>query len=454
MLSKSNVQITEGAIIPNIIRFVLPVIISNILQISFNAADIAIVGQFCGGDAVAAIGTTTSFVHLLLNVFIGLATGTTIAVSQSLGRGDHPAAKNFSHTAIAIAVCSGAVAAALGVLSARPVLTAMSTPKGAVLDGAVTYLRIYFTGAPVLLLYNFGSAILKANGDTKRPFLYLSLGGIVNILLNIFFVTVLGMSVDGVAIATVVSNIIAATLVFCRLTKIDGPCRVIIKEIKIHKKSLLILLKYGVPIGIQSSMFSLPNLIIQSSVNTFGKAAVAGRSAAQTVYNYLDTTIASFNETTLTFVAGNFGAGLYKRMKKIFWGLLFATTSISFALGVSIYTFSRPILSIFVPENEEAIKYGTIVLRYMALPIFTVAIMFLLSAFLRGIGKPFYPMAVTVLGVCIIRIVWMLFIYPKHPTFECIFFAYPLTWVITSLLLFVYFCICRRRFSADRRADL
>ena len=454
MLSKSNVQITEGAIVPNIIRFVVPVIISNILQISFNAADIAIVGQFCGGDSVAAIGTTTSFVHLMLNVFIGLATGTTIAVSQSLGRGDGPAARSFSHTAVAIALCSGVFVALAGVLSARPVLTMMSTPKGAVLEGAVTYLRIYFIGAPVLLLYNFGAAILKANGDTKRPFLYLSLGGIVNILLNIFFVTVFDMSVDGVAIATVASNIIASVLVFRRLTRIDGSCRIIIKEIKIHKKSLLTLLRYGVPIGIQSSMFSIPNLIIQSSVNTFGEAAVAGRSAAQTVYNYLDTTVASFNETTLTFVAGNFGAGLYKRMKKIFGGLLLATTSISFVIGVSIYVFSRPILSIFVPGDDEAIKYGTIVLRYMALPIFMVAVMFLFSAFLRGIGKPFYPMAVTVMGVCVIRIIWMLFVYPSYPTFECIFFAYPLTWVITSLLLFVYFCICRRRFSVDRGACL
>lgn len=433
-----EIDMTKGAMFPNIVRFAIPIILSNILQITFNATDVAVIGWFRGSNAVASIGATTSFIHLLLNLFIGLATGTTIAVSYALGTESRKDASEHSNNAIALSLISGIFISIVGIIAAKPVLTFLGTPEGEILDGAIKYFRIYFAGAPVLLLYNFGAAILRANGDSKRPFIFLTTGGVINILLNLFFVLVFKMSVDGVAVATVISNAIAAFLVLRTLIKTDGPCKVTLNKIKIYKDKLLIVFKFGLPAGIQSCMFSIPNIIIQSSINTFGAAAIAGNTAASNIGGYYDITTAAFAETTLTFVARNFGAGLHKRVAKACKICILSAFWVSLLLGVASYIIREPLLSIFVPNNAEAIRYGNIRLFFLALPNFIGAIMSVLTAALRGIGKPFFPMVTTIFGVCVVRVIWLMTVFRIYPTIECVYFTYPFTWTITGLILGVY----------------
>lgn len=449
-MQMQGVRITQGRILPNIIRFAIPIVFSNILQITFNAVDVAVVGWFCGSNAVASVGATTSLIHLLLNLFIGLATGTNIAVSFSLGMENREEAGKHAHNAVAVSLFSGVVVALLALWMARPALTAMATPAGEILDGAVLYFRIYFLGAPFLLLYNFGSAILRANGDSERPFLYLSLGGVANVILNIVLVLVFDMTVDGVAIATVLSNMISASLAFRHLLRMEGPCRVTPKKIRIHKKMLLTVLKFGLPAGIQNCMFSLPNLMIQSSINTFGAAAVAGNTAGTNVCGYCETTTAAFSETSLTFVARNLGAGKIKRVGKICRTCLLSIFVCSLTLGLLAYGFHRPLLSLFVPGNEEAIEYGRIRLLFLAIPNFIGAFMSVMTAIIRGLGKPFYPMITTVFGVCVVRVIWLLTVFPLIPTIECVYFTYPFTWLITSIALSVYFIYVYCGFKAKQ----
>lgn len=432
-----EVSITEGPIGRNYFRFLIPIILSNLLQISFNTVDLAIVGLYCGSDAVASVGATSSLVHLLLNLFIGLATGTTIAVSRSVGAKDYQAVSEYVHTAVAIALSAGVFIGTVGFIIARPAFIALNIPEGPILDGACLYFKIYFIGAPALLIYNFGAGILKANGDAQYPFLCLTIGGIINVILNIILVTMFNMSVDGVAIATVASNVVAACMVFVRLINYDGCSRLIIREIKVHKEGLVKLIKYGIPVGIQSSMFSIPNLMIQGSVNTFGAAAIAGNAAATSVGSYFDSFQNSFADATLTFVAQNNSAGFYERTKKVFRASVLSSAATTFVLGIVVFAFGRAVLSVFIAGNELALHYGMVRMLFCILPNCIASFMQVSTATLRGFGNTFYPMVVTIIGTCFARILWMLFVYPFFGTIECIYFTYPFTWVITIIPLLI-----------------
>ncbi len=449
-LSKN--KITTGPMFINIILFVVPIILSNVLQITFNVADIAVVGQFCGSNAVASIGATNTLTHLFLNLFIGLATGATIVVSFSLGAEQYENASEHAHNAIAIALFSGIIVGIAANIAARPMLSALGTPEGEILDGAVKYFRIYFFGAPALLLYNFGAAILKANGNSKSPFIYLTTGGIINVMLNLVFVLVLKMDVAGVAIATVISNVVASALVLIKLIKDDGTCQIKIKKIRFYPKSLLAIFKFGLPAGIQSCMFTVPNLMIQSSINSFGAVAIAGNAAATNVSGYCDMIITGFVEATLTFVSQNFGAKKYKRIRNACGICLISMAIIDVLLGIVLYMMSKPVLSIFIPGDVEAIKYGTIRLLYVTIPCFIGGMMNILTATLRGIGKPLFPMITCIFGVCIVRIIWLMTVFPVYPTIECVYLTYPVTWSITVAILAIYVIISFGKLKKDNKA--
>ncbi len=448
-MKRNEDDITEGPIIPNVIRFAIPIVLSNILQITFNATDIAVVGRFCGSDAVASIGATASLINLFLNLFVGFSTGTTIVVSYALGARKNKDARRHAHSALLLSIICGFLVGILGVALARPMLHMIGIPNGAVLDGAILYFSIYFAGAPFMLLYNFGAAILRANGDSKKPFIFLLIGGITNVVLNIFFILVFNMTVEGVAFATVISNMLSSILVVRSLIKIKSPCRISYKALKIRKNSLVSILKFGLPAGIQSCMFSLPNVMIQSAVNSFGAAAIAGNAAASNVCSYVEIANVAFSETTLTFISRNYGAKKYKRIKNVILTCLLGAVSFSLVMGTLEFIFYKPLLSIFVPNNPEAISYGRIRLMFIALPNFIGATMSILTASIRGIGKPNYPMITTILGVCVVRMIWLMTVFKIYPTIECVFLTYPFTWSITSIALAIYFIYNYRKIEKN-----
>ncbi len=440
-MPKNEIEMTKGPMLKNFIRFALPLIFANVLQTTFSLVDSAVVGQFSGSDAVGAIGATLKLTNLVLALFIGLSAGVSICVSHSLGLGDKDSCRRHSHNAIATALVSGVVVGIFALFLARWALTKMSTPAGVILEGAITYFRIYFIGAPVLLLYNFGSALLRANGDTKTPFKYLCIGGVFHIILNLILVAGFKLDVAGAAIATVSANALSAFLVIRSLTKVDNWCRIDFKEVKVYKKELIAIAKFGIPSGLQSCMFHIPNLYVQPAINSFGAAALKGDSAATNVATYLDVCNSALAETALTFIARNFGSKNSKRILKVLLMSLIITISINFVLSTSAYIFRVPLLSIFIPGDIEAIAFGSIRLLFLALPNFLGASMNCLTSALRGIGKPTTSMLISIFGVCIIRILWFEFLFPI-PDFHNIYwvyFTYPMTWFITDVLLTIFF---------------
>lgn len=444
-MKQNEMQMTTGPMLGKMIAFAVPLILSGLLQITFNAADSAVVGRFAenGSLALASIGATTALIHLLINLFIGLATGTLIAVSYALGAGNGESARLHAHNAIATALISGILIGTIGIVIARPVLSAMDTPPEA-LDGAVLYFRIYFAGAPLFLLYNFGGSILRALGDTRRPFLYLTIGGVVNILLNLFFVIVLRIAVAGVAIATVMSNGISAALVLRFLMKADTPCRIQPKNIRIHWDQLKIILRYGIPAGLQNCMFSISNVLIQSSINSFGQSALTGNTAASNISGYYDICTSAMADTALTFVSRNYGAGQYRRSGRAALLSLAYVSVTSLLLSLSAYALRVPLLSIFIRNDPEAIRYGSIRLFYLALPNITAALMSVLSACIRALEKPVYPMLTTLFGVCVVRIIYLYTVFRAIPTIDCLYFSYPFTWTLTDVFLAAYLFVLYR----------
>lgn len=434
-MKNTEIDMTKGKIFSNIIRFSIPIILSNLLQITFNTADIAVVGQFCGSNAVAAIGATSPLVHLLINMFIGIAVGVTVTVSHSLGAKKYEDSNKYAHTAVAAALICGIIIAVAGSLIARSALKMMGTPEGEVLDGAVIYFKIYTMGAPVLLLYNFSAAIVKANGDSQKPFIFLTIGGILNVILNLIFVLIFSMTVDGVALATVIANMVSALLTVRYLINCDNPCKIKLKNIKISKHHLNSILKFGLPVCIQNSMFSIPNMMIQSYINLYGVAAVAGNSAASNVGHYLDVIGTAASEATINFVSRNFGAKLYDRIKKSVKIIVVTSSLLSLFFGIMTYILRVPVLSIFIPGDTRAIEYGSIRLMYLIIPYIIACLMTVFNSALRGLGKPVMPMVISIFSVFVVRILWLIFIYPFFPSIQCVYFTFPFTWSIACVIL-------------------
>ena len=421
-----EIDMCNGPLFGKILIFAVPLMLSGMLQLFFNAADIIVVGQFVGHTALAAVGSTGSLINLLVNVFVGLSVGTNVLVARYYGARDAKHLHETVHTSVLTSVLSGTALIVIGLILAEPLLTLMGTPDD-VLDQAALYMRIYFVGMPASMLYNFGAAILRAVGDTKRPLYFLFISGIVNVILNLVLVLVFHLGVAGVAIATVTSQVISAVLVALCLIKTDAPYRLELKKLRIHKSKLLEIIKIGLPAGMQGAVFSISNVLIQSSINSFGSTVMAGSTAASNIENFVYTAMNALYQTALSFTGQNVGGGAY----------LCGSTLLS------IYT-----------SDPQVIQYGLERMMFVCLPYFLCGIMDTLVGSLRGMGYSIMPMIVSLTGACALRIVWIMTIFQMNPTLSTLFLSYPVSWFVTALAHFICYLIVHHRFMKKHAAEM
>ncbi len=438
---------TEGPLLKNVILYTLPIIFTGILQLLFNAADLVVVGRFRGSVCVAAVGSTGALINLIINMFIGLSVGAGVTVAQAKGAGDGKEMHKAVHTAILTALIGGVILTGIGIAFAGNLLEMMDTPDD-VLPLSTKYMRIYFAGMLSSMVYNYGAAILRALGDTRGPLMFLTIAGIINVVLNLLFVLAMGMDVDGVAWATVISQTIAALLVLMSLSRRDDSAKFKIHKLRIYKGSLVKILKIGLPAGFQSVMFNISNVFIQTSVNSFNSVAISsGNSAAANIEGFVYVSMNAFHQTALNFAGQNMGAGNKKRVKKIMLCCLCCVGIFGLLLGVLGYVFGRPLLSIYIVDSEEAIGYGMIRLAFICLPYFLCGLMDVATGAIRGMGSSFTPMVITVVGVCVMRIVWILTVFsiPEFHTLEILYMSYIISWTISFAAQMIAFSILYKR---------
>ncbi len=445
-MAEKSTDLTEGPLLKKIILYTIPVILTGILQLLFNAADLIVVGRFCGSISVAAVGDTTAVINLLVNFFIGLSVGVGVTVAHGLGAGKDEEVQKTVHTAIPTAFVCGVILTVIGILVTEPVLKAMDTPED-VIDLSATYMKVYFAGITSSMLYNFGSAILRAAGDTKSPLIYLTISGVVNVILNLFFVRVVNMNVAGVALATSISQTISAILTVRSLMIRKNSCKLELKKMRFYKRPLIRMTQIGLPAGIQSSLFSISNVIIQSSVNSFGSVVVAGNSAAQNIEGFVYTSMNSVSQTAMNFTGQNHGSGKFDRIKKIMIICLACVFVTGFAMGGIGYIFGRPLLSIYITDSPESIEYGMIRMAYILIPYFMCGLMDVATGMLRGIGSSLVPMIISVAGVCGFRIFWIrtIFQMPQYHTLSSIYVSYIISWSMTFIAEFITFVIVLKK---------
>lgn len=423
---------TEGPLFKKIVLYTLPIMLTGILQLLFNAADLVVVGRFCGSVSVAAVGATGSIINLIVNLFIGLSVGAGVGVAHGIGEGDGEKVHDTVHTAIPVAIISGLILTVVGVAFSRNFLELMSTPDD-VIELSSVYMQIYFCGIIPSMVYNFGSSILRAAGDTKSPLIFLSAAGVLNVILNVAFVLFFKMDVAGVALATSISQALSAVLVLISLTKREDRCRLYLKEMKIYGEPLKKMLKIGVPAGIQGSLFSISNVLIQSSVNSFGSVVMSGNASAQNIEGFVYTAMNSFSQTALNFAGQNYGAKKYDRLNRILFICLGCVAVTGIVTGVGTYLLAKPLLSIYITDSPAAIGYGVLRMTYIALPYFLCGIMDVMTGSIRGIGVSLSPMIITVLGVCVFRVGWIytIFAMPQFHNLKTLYISYPISWIIT-----------------------
>ena len=420
-----------GALLKKILIFSLPIMAMNILQILFNAADMVVVGQFAGGSALAAVGATGSIINLLVNLFMGLSVGTSVVVAQDYGADRTDGVSRSVHTSITISMFGGVFVMALGLLFCQPLLRLVGTPDDIIALSAL-YMRIYFFGLPASMIYNFGAAILRAVGDSRRPMYYLVIAGIVNVILNLFFVIVLRMSVAGVALATIISQYLAMVLIMICLYRSEGAIRFFPSQLRIDRQKLAQIVRIGLPAGLQNLLFSISNVLIQSAVNSFGSAMVAGSSASAHVEGIVGTTMNAYYNAAITFTGQSMGAKQYKRIDaiaKVCTMLIFATWLILSGLTM---LFGRPLISFF-SSDPEIIRLGLLRLNVMMIAYFTCGMMNVFPGLTRGMGYSILPMVSTLVGACLMRIVWLYTFFAWYPTVIMLFACYPITWALAGI---------------------
>ncbi len=431
-MSKKSYEINmcEGPLFSKIVVYSVPLILSGILQLLFNAADTIVVGRFAGSQALAAVGSTGSLINLLTNVFMGLSIGANVLIARYYGAGKEKDASKAVHTSILLSIVSGLILMVIGIIAARPLLALMGSPAD-VIDLSVLYIRIYFAGMPVILLYNFGSAILRAVGDTQRPLYYLSFAGVINVILNLIFVIGLKMSVAGVALATIISQAVSAALIVRCLMKLDGMCKLELNKLSIDVPMMKNMIKLGLPAGMQGSIFSISNVLIQSSINSFGSVVMAGNAAASNVEGFTYIAMNALHQTALTFTSQNFGQRKFDRIKKIQLICVGMVTVVGLVVGGGSYLLGESLLR-FYSTDAEVIGYGMIRMGYIAVFYFMCGIMDVMVGGLRGLGYSIMPMIVSLLGACGLRILWIFTIFEQHRTLDMLYLSYPITWAITA----------------------
>ncbi len=442
-----NLDMTTGALLPKMLRFALPLMLSSLLQLLFNAADIAVVGKFAGDNSLAAVGSTSSLINLMTNVFLGLSIGANVLSAKYTGAGDKERTSQVVHTAVTISLISGVVLTVIGLVFAPQFLALMKSPDE-VIGLASLYMRVYFLGMPAMMLYNFGSSLLRSKGDTKRPLYYLTAAGILNVLLNLLFVIVFRMDVAGVALATIISQYMSAGLVFrCLLKEEDEAFRVVLKKLKIDGPTLWGLVRIGVPAGLQGVVFSLSNVVIQSSINGFGKIIMAGSSAAASIEGFVWVSMNAFHQAALTFTGQNIGAKKYSRINKILFCAEGCAMVAGLVFGNLAFLFGRPLLSIYT-DSAESINAGMVRLAIICTTYLLCGMMDTIVGSIRGMGYGVTPTIVSMIGACGLRLLWIATIFqiPKFHTPEVLFTSYPVTWTLTLLAHLVCFLIMRRKF--------
>ena len=438
-------DLTEGSILKKLLMFSLPLMASNVLQLFFNAADIMVVGQFAGDNSLAAVGSTGSVIHLLTNVFMGLSVGVNVLVARFFAAKKEEELHKTVHTAITVSLFCGVIMVILGELAARQILEWMESPAE-VIDLATLYLRVYFLGMPATILYNFGAAILRAIGDTKRPLYFLSFAGLINLILNCIFVIVFHMDVAGVATATVISQSISCLLVLRCLGNESGAIRLTRSGLGIDKRILGQIVQIGLPAGIQSSLFSLSNVVIQSSINSFGPLAIAGNTAGQNLEGFLNVIVNAFSQGGVAFVSQNVGAKKYERINKIVITLQICVFSVSIVLGNLIYLFASKLLLLYT-DSQAVVEAGAKRMVFACCFYFFYGMMDSMVAVLRGMGSSVVPMIVALMGVCGFRLLWIavMFTNPAFHNIETVYIAYPLSWGLTFLAHTLCFLVIRRK---------
>ncbi len=448
---KYEMNMTQGALLPKVLMFSLPLIASGVLQLLFNAADMVVVGRFAGKEYLAAVGSTGSLINLMVNVFIGLSVGGSVAVARAFGAQDPAAVHRSVHTAMTLAIAAGIVVGLIGFIFCRPLLQLMDNP---VLDLATTYMKIYFLGMPFNMVYNFGASILRAVGDTRRPLLYLSIAGVVNVVLNLILVVGFHMNVAGVAIATVVSQAVSAVLVVICLMRSHGVVHLDLKELRIHKKQLIDIARVGLPAGLQGSLFSISNVLIQSSVNSFGEVVVAANSAGGNLEGFVYTAMNAIHQAALTFASQNLGAGKIRRVRKSVFVCVMTVMVIGLAMGNLMYPCGKPLLSLYLDDptaidpatGVTVLDFGMKRLSYL-LPLYCLCgMMDVMVGTLRGVGYSIMPMIVSLTGACIFRVVWIMTVFAANLTLDILYVSYPISWAVTfSVHLLCYFFVARKK---------
>lgn len=426
--------------------------LSSILQLFFNAADVIVVGRYAGPTALAAVGSTGSLINLIINLFMGLSVGTSVAVAQYYGANDRQNVSRCVHTAMLTSVLSGIFLAIFGLLFAHIFLALMDTPYD-VIDQATLYLRIYFSGMPAMMVYNFGSAIMRSTGDTQRPLVFLAIAGVINVILNLIFVIVFDMGVAGVGWATVISQVVSAALVVLGLMRSSDCCKLVLRKLHIYKDMLLRITRIGLPAGIQGSFFSISNVLIQSSINSFGSVVMSANAAASNIEGFVYNGMNAFYHASLTFAGQNVGARNYDRLPKIYSRCAFLVTVTGLALGLASCFFATPLLSIYLPDQPQAIAYGITRLWILSAPYFLCGLMDVSVGMLRGMGKSLMPMFVSLMGVCVFRVAWIYTVFAHYHALEVLYASYPISWIVTALTHFICYLFLykklRRQWAAQ-----
>ena len=440
--NKYEIDMCNGTIMDKLISFSLPLMLSGILQLLFNAVDIVVVGRFTGSQALAAVGSTTALINLFINLFIGVSLGANVLAARYYAAGKQKEMSETVHTAMMFALISGCVMVLAGLFFSRGALELMDTPDD-VISQAALYMKIYFMGMPFFMLYNYGAAILRAVGDTKRPLLFLVISGAANAALNLLLVIVFSMGVAGVAVATVISQCISCVMVLSCLIRTESSYQLSLKKLRIRPAYLLQIFQVGIPAGIQSTVITFSNVLLQSSVNSFGSTAMAGYTAANNIFGFLYTSINSVSQACMSFTSQNYGAGKKKRMDLVLRDCLILTVVIGLLMGGGAYLFGPELLHIYT-SDEAVIACGMEILLYTTVTYFLCGIMDLIPGALRGMGRSAVPMLLSVIGTVGTRIIWIYLIFPAHRSLAVLFISYPVSWLATIIMQAACFFFVRR----------
>ena len=441
--NKYEIDMCNGTIMDKLISFALPLMLSGMLQLMFNAVDIIVVGRFSGSRALAAVGSTTALINVFTNLFIGISLGANVLAARFYAAGKEKEMSDTVHTAIAIAIISGLIMAFVGLVFSKGALELMDTPED-VIGQAALYMRIYFIGMPFFMLYNYGAAVLRAVGDTKRPLMFLIVSGCINAVLNLILVIGFSLSVVGVAVATVISQMISCILVLRCLYKSEGSYQLRFSKLKINKKYMIQIFQVGIPAGIQSTVINFSNVLLQSSVNSFGSVAMAGYTAANNILGFLYQSINSVTQACMSFTSQNYGVGKYKRMDRVLADCMILTVAVSLIFGCSAYFFGNYILRIYT-SDAEVIKCGLEILSITTVPYFLCGIMDLFPGALRGMGYSAVPMILSVIGTVGMRVLWIYAVFPLNRSLYVLFISYPASWGITIVMQVICYIFVRKK---------